>query len=262
MRRAIRGGWPSTCFTRWRAPCGAPTTWSECRLLRCCRAVTCCSRACPAPARRCSRSRWRPRSGAGSAGCSARPTCCPPTSPAHSVYSPATGSVGVPARPDLRQRRARRRSQSRVAADAGRAARTDGGAPSHDRQRDAPAAGAVLPRRDREPVRQRRDVPVARESARPVRAGVHRSAGRRAPPSARSSSGGGGSTRSTPSSRSPPRRADRDDRCRSPRALRELGPRLRPRRRRRDARPSRKSRSGRRRGRVSDCSMPRRRTRP
>ena len=67
----------------------------------------------------------------------------------HLGVRPGHRRVGVPSRADLRQRRARRRGEPRVAAHAGRAARADGGAPGHRRRRDAPAARSVLPRRDR-----------------------------------------------------------------------------------------------------------------
>ena len=67
----------------------------------------------------------------------------------HLGVRPGDRRVGLPAGPDLRQRRARRRGEPRVAAHAGRAARADGRAPGHRRRRDAPAAGSVLPRRDR-----------------------------------------------------------------------------------------------------------------
>ena len=79
--RSPRGG--GRAVRRGRAArCGAPPTPSGSRSSRCSRAATSSSRACPAPARRCSPSRWPPRSAAASAGCSAPPTCCPPTSPA------------------------------------------------------------------------------------------------------------------------------------------------------------------------------------
>ena len=58
----------------------------------------------------------------------------------HVGVRPAHRRVGVPGRADLRQRRARRRGEPRVAPHAGRAARADGGAPGHGRRRDAPAA--------------------------------------------------------------------------------------------------------------------------
>ena len=45
-------------------------------------AATCCSKACPASPRRCSRTRSRARSASTSAACSSRPTCCRRTSPA------------------------------------------------------------------------------------------------------------------------------------------------------------------------------------
>ena len=53
----------------------------------------------------------------------------------HLGVRPGHRRVGVPARPDLRQRGARRRGQPGVAPHAGRAARADGGAPGHRRRR-------------------------------------------------------------------------------------------------------------------------------
>ncbi len=54
------------------------------------------SRVFPAPARPCWPSRWPPRSAGGSGGCSAPPTCCPPTSPAPrcTARRRASGSSG------------------------------------------------------------------------------------------------------------------------------------------------------------------------
>ena len=73
-----------------------------------------------------------------------RVQCTPDLLPADvtgtSVYGPATGEWEFRPGPGVRERRARRRGEPRVAAHAGRAARADGGAPGHDRRRDAPAA--------------------------------------------------------------------------------------------------------------------------
>ena len=69
---------------------------------------------------------------------------------------PADEELRVPARADLRQRRARRRDQPRDAKDAVRASRGHGRAPGHRRRRHARAALPVPPTRDREPDRIRR----------------------------------------------------------------------------------------------------------
>ena len=58
----------------------------------------------------------------------ATPTCCPPTSPGVTVFSPGHRHVGVPARPGVRPRGARRRAQPDAAADPVGAARGHGGA--------------------------------------------------------------------------------------------------------------------------------------
>ena len=72
----------------------------------------------------------------------------------------------------VRERRARRRDQPRVAEDAVRAARGDGGAPGHGRHGDVQAARAVHGDRDAEPGRARGDVSAARGPARPLPAAV------------------------------------------------------------------------------------------
>ena len=81
---------------------------------------------------------------------------------------PEAARLRVPARPGLRPRPARRRDQPRDAEDAVRAARGDGRGPGHGRRRDAPAARAVHPPRDREPDRARGHLPPARGAARPL----------------------------------------------------------------------------------------------
>ena len=101
-----------------------------------------------------------------------------------SVYDQGTARVPLPARSDLRERRAGRRDQPHDAADAVGAARADGGAAGDGRGRDAPAADAVRGDRDGEPDRSARHVPAPRGPARPVLAdGVGRlSRSVRAPP--------------------------------------------------------------------------------
>ena len=66
-----------------------------------------------------------------------------------SVFAPDTGTLGVPARPGVRPRRARRRAQPHAAAHPGRASRDDGGA-AGQRGRRVVAAPAPAPR-DRHP---------------------------------------------------------------------------------------------------------------
>ena len=109
---------------------------------------------------------------------SARPTCCPPTSSAPGLQ-PARGALRVPPRPDLRQRRDRRRGQPRVAEDAVRPARVHAGAARH-RRRALARAGAPVPRlRDPEPGRVRGHLPAARGAGRPLHGPARRSATRR-----------------------------------------------------------------------------------
>ena len=63
---------------------------STCSWWRCCARATCCSRTCPASARRCWPGRSRARSTARSGASSSRPTCCPATSPASRSSTSAT----------------------------------------------------------------------------------------------------------------------------------------------------------------------------
>ena len=76
--------------------------------------------------------------------------------------------VPLPAGPDLRQHRARRRDQPRLAEDPVGAARGDGGTSGHRRRHAVRAAPAVHGDRHAEPDRAGRHVPAAREPARPV----------------------------------------------------------------------------------------------
>ena len=86
----------------------------------------------------------------------------------HQRLQPARGALRVPPRPDLRQRRARRRGQPRLAEDAVRPARVHAGAPGH-RRRDVARAGAPVPGlRDAEPGRVRGHLPAARGAGRPL----------------------------------------------------------------------------------------------
>ena len=83
---------------------------------------------------------------------------------------PEDARVRVPAGPDLREHRARRRDQPRDAEDAVGAPRGDGRAPGHRRRRHARAAVAVHRHRHREPDRAGGDVPAPGGAARPLRA--------------------------------------------------------------------------------------------
>ena len=82
---------------------------------------------------------------------------------------PGDAGVRVPARPDLRQHRHRRRDQPGVAEDAVGDARGDGGAAGHRRRRRPRGAPAVRRRRHAEPDRDgRRHLRPARGPARPL----------------------------------------------------------------------------------------------
>ena len=85
-----------------------------------------------------------------------------------SVFNQDAATLRVPAGRDLRQRRRRRRDQPRLAQDAVRAARVDGGAAGHRRRHDLPAAGAVHRHRDPEPDRDGGHLPPPRGAARPL----------------------------------------------------------------------------------------------
>ena len=86
----------------------------------------------------------------------------------HHRVRPGPARVPLPARPDLRERRARRRDQPHDAADAVGAPGAHGGAAGDGRGRDAHAAHAVPGDRHGEPDRTARHVPAARGAARPV----------------------------------------------------------------------------------------------
>ena len=84
------------------------------------------------------------------------------------VFEADERRVPLPARPDLRQPRARRRGEPGAGQDAGRAARGHAGAPGHGGRDDVPPAPTVPRRRDAEPDRARGHVRAARGPARPL----------------------------------------------------------------------------------------------
>src|SRR5919108_380648 len=86
----------------------------------------------------------------------------------HERLQPARGALRVPARPDLREHRDRRRDQPRVAEDPVRSARVHAGAPGHGRRHVARAGAAVHGVRDPEPGRVRGHVPAAGGAGRPL----------------------------------------------------------------------------------------------
>ena len=86
----------------------------------------------------------------------------------HERLQPARGALRVPPGPDLRQRRARRRDQPRLAEDAVRPARVHAGAPRHRRRALARARAPVPRLRHPEPRRVRGHLPAARGAGRPL----------------------------------------------------------------------------------------------
>ena len=98
----------------------------------------------------------------------------------HQRLQPARAALRVPPGADLRQRRARRRGQPRVAQDAVRAAGVHAGAPRHGRRLLARAGAPVHGLRHAEPGRVRGHLPAARGPGRPLHgAPVARLPGRR-----------------------------------------------------------------------------------
>ena len=128
--------------------------------------------------------------------------------------------------PDLRQRRARRRDQPRVAEDAVGPARVHAGAPRHRRRALARARDAVHGLRDPEPGRVRGHLPAARGPGRPLhgpalaRLPEPGGRGRRCSPATRAATACSSSSRSSTARRCwPPRTRPR--RVHASRALRD-----------------------------------------
>ena len=139
------------------------------------RAGTCCSRTCPAWARRWPRAAWRPRSGCSFTRLQCTPDLLPADVTGSFVYDPATARVRVPARTGVHGPAAGRRDQPHPAQDAGRPARGHAGGPGHRRGPHVPAAPALPRARHGQPGRVRGHVPAAGGPARPVpRAGRRR----------------------------------------------------------------------------------------
>ena len=84
------------------------------------------------------------------------------------VFNQREGALRVPARAGVRERRAGRRDQPRVAEDAVGPARVHAGAPGDRRQAHARAGAAVRRARDPEPDRVRGHLSASRGAARPL----------------------------------------------------------------------------------------------
>ncbi len=84
------------------------------------------------------------------------------------IYNQRTGEFSTSLGPVFTQPAARRRDQPRAGEGAKRAARSDAGAPGHDRRRDAQGARAVSGDGDAEPDRDRRHLSAARSAGRPL----------------------------------------------------------------------------------------------
>ena len=94
----------------------------------------------------------------------------------HQRLRPARAALRVPPRAGVRERRARRRDQPRLAEDAVGPARVHAGAPRH-RRRPHARAGAAVPRaRHPEPDRVRGHLSAARGAGRPLHGPASRSA--------------------------------------------------------------------------------------
>ena len=86
----------------------------------------------------------------------------------HAHLQPEDRRIRHLARPGVHQSAARRRDQPRAGQSAERAARSDAGAPGHDRRRDAQGARAVPRDGDAESDRDRRHLSAARSAGRPL----------------------------------------------------------------------------------------------
>ena len=145
------------------------------------------------------------------------------------------GAAGlpVPAGPDLRQPRPRRRDQPRDPQDPVEPARGDAGAPGHGRPQPLPARPAVLRPRDPEPARDGGHLSPPRGAARPVPAQGHGPVPVRGGPHLDHRSHDGRRRPARPARPPPPPRSSR---CSGSRG-RSRSPRTSPRTRSRSSRP-------------------------
>ena len=161
------GWWPSSKRT-WARSCWARRMSSAGASWPCSRASTCCWKTCRASARRWSARRSPRASPATSAACNSRPTCCPATSSA-APSSTASKSQFIFHRGPIfanivladEINRAPPRTQSALLEAMSEGQCSVDGQTLH-------AAAAVPGHRHAEPVRVRRDLPAAREPARPL----------------------------------------------------------------------------------------------
>ena len=128
-----------------------------------------------------SRARWPGRSRPSTRASSAPPTCCPPTWSGTNVFNQRENRFEFRPGPGVRERRAGRRGQPRVAEDPVGPARVHAGAPRDGRQAHARAGAALPGRRHAEPGRVRGHLPAARRRSSTASWCASRSA-TRAPP--------------------------------------------------------------------------------
>ena len=130
--------------------------------------ATSSSRTCPAWARRRSPARSRARSTSQFARVQCTADLLPADVVGTNVFNQREDRFEFRPGPDLRQRRARRRDQPRVAQDAVGPARVHAGAPRHRRRAHARARAAVRRAGHAEPGRVRGHLPAARGAGRPL----------------------------------------------------------------------------------------------
>ena len=137
------------------------------------RAATCCSRARPASARRCSCARSARVLGCESKRIQFTPDLMPSDVTGGNVFNQQRGGFEFLRGPRVHPAAARRRDQPRARQDPVVAARGDAGTQRHHRRHDPPAARSVLRHRHAEPDRIAGHLPAARGAARslPVQAG-------------------------------------------------------------------------------------------